>query len=722
MTLPTSAQTPIYHSSAYTVWPDHVDEGSYSAHAVSDTEIVSNYPAHDHAAGGESRWKLDEDISAYPQLRSDYPLIDALYNLSLSDLKKDQRPDGAFNAGATWGGVWTRDVSYSTVLSLAAIAPEGAKASLMQKVRRDRIIQDTGTGGSWPVSTDRMTWSLAAWEIYLVTGDQDWLKTSYAIIRNSILDDERVSIDARSGLVHGESSFLDWREQTYPGWMQPADICNSEALGTNAIFYRTYRILGLMARALGKPDPGWTAKADRMQQSINQSFWLADRGYFGQYRYGRIWKTLSPRSDALGQALLILFDLPDASRQDQMLRSQPLMPYGIPTVYPASRDIPPYHNRAIWPFVQAFWNLAAAKRGDQAEVLYGLASIYRESALFLTNKENFVAQSGSPIGTAINSDRQLWSVTGNLAMVYRVLFGMHFEEDGLHLNPFIPESLKGKREITNFHYRDATLRIVVNGFGGHVRSTSIDGRSGLPFIPSNLAGDHSIVIEMDGQHSAATRMNLVKEEYAPQTPVVTLAEDRTLRWAAVDGASGYRLYVQGLPGSTLSGTSYRLPNGGRAEQYQVAARDVSGHASFLSEPLKPGTDAIKFPAVDGDTGTESYADLAQTGTSGLSISGNIPVAGRYSLSVLYANGSGDVKFDNKCAVRTLFVDGREIGSIVMPQRGLNDWNNWGESTNEIVELSAGAHRFELRFMPQDINMNGDVNSARVASITLVPLK
>ena len=30
-----------------------------------------------------------------------------------------------------------------------------------------RIVQDTGSGGAWPVSTDRMVWLLAAWEVYI---------------------------------------------------------------------------------------------------------------------------------------------------------------------------------------------------------------------------------------------------------------------------------------------------------------------------------------------------------------------------------------------------------------------------------------------------------------------------------------------------------------------------------------------------------------------------
>ena len=131
-------------------------------------------------------WTLQEDISAYPSFQSDQLLIDALHTKSLEEMLQNLRPDGAFMAGEKWGGVWTRDISYSIVLSLAMLHPEASKTSLMAKVKNDRIIQDTGTGGSWPVSTDRMTWALAAWEVYLATGDEDWLRQAFTIIRKSL--------------------------------------------------------------------------------------------------------------------------------------------------------------------------------------------------------------------------------------------------------------------------------------------------------------------------------------------------------------------------------------------------------------------------------------------------------------------------------------------------------------------------------------------------------
>jgi uncharacterized protein YyaL (SSP411 family) len=106
----------------------------------------------------------------------------------------------------------------------------------MTKVSNNRIIQDTGTGGAWPVSSDRVVWALAAWEIYKYTGDKEWLMKAFEIVRNSLDDDSKTIPDPSTGLIRGESSFLDWRKQTYPLWMEPADIFGSLNLGTNIAY------------------------------------------------------------------------------------------------------------------------------------------------------------------------------------------------------------------------------------------------------------------------------------------------------------------------------------------------------------------------------------------------------------------------------------------------------------------------------------------------------
>jgi len=88
------------------------------------------------------------------------------------------------------------------------------------------------------------------------------------------------------------------------------------------------------------------------------------------------------------------------------------------------------------------------------------------------------------------------------------------------------------------------------------------------------------------------------------------------------------------------------------------------------------------------------------------------------VSFRYANGSGPINTDNKCAVRTLFIDGKQVAAVVMPQRGKDDWSNWGYSSGSIVSLSKGRHTFELRFEPQNENMSPAVNRVILDSMRL----
>ncbi|MCA1556515.1 MAG: hypothetical protein LC747_07470, partial [Acidobacteria bacterium] len=273
---------------------------------------------------GRAVWRRRLDLSRFPQLTSSQRLVDALYRLSLEELVELTRDDGAIMGGAKWPGIWTRDVSWGAILAFSLIAPDNVRRSLMVKVDEDgRIIQDTGTGGSWPVSTDRMAWALAAWEVYCVTGERSWLRTAYDIIRRSAEADLLTAYDPETGLFRGESSFLDWREQSYPRWMDPKDIFQSQALGTNAIHYATYRILAEMARSLGEPSERYDTVADSVRQGMNKYLWQATHGYYGQYRYGRNYMSLSRRAEGLGEALSIIYGVTTTEQRDRLARSPP---------------------------------------------------------------------------------------------------------------------------------------------------------------------------------------------------------------------------------------------------------------------------------------------------------------------------------------------------------------------------------------------------------------
>lgn len=699
---------------------DHIFEVKLVLNSQKDKQVTN------------ATWKLLNDISSFPQYSGPYPLLNAIYNLSLDEMVRAVEKDSTLRTGKEWAGVWTRDVSYSIILSMAVLQPKVAQYSLLRKVKNGVVIQDTGTGGAYPVSTDRMIWAVAAWEIYKVTGERKWLQTIYPIIKKSLEDDLKNAFDPVTGLVKGESSFLDWREQTYPTWMEPADIYESECLGTNAVHYQAHNVLALMAVEMKDEATADSHRkiAAKIKNGINSFLWLPDKSYYAQFLYGRIYKTVSPRAEALGEALTVLFDIADPARQKMIVAGTPVNDFGIPCIYPQIPGIPPYHNNGIWPFVQSYWSMACAKAGNETALVQSLAAIYRPTSLFLTNKENFVAENGDFVGTQINSDNMLWSLSGNISMVYKVLFGMEYTTDGLAFHPFVPEVLKGKHVIRNYRFRNAILDLEINGFGNKVASVLLDGQPLAGNLPYSVSGKHAIVVTLSNEKATGS-VNNAPFLVAPETPVVS-RDGQTLSWKAVPGVSQYLVFRNGKAIKTIEATQFQLPKDEFAE-YQVLAMDKTGTRSFASEPVIPASHpsiiSLQLESITnksdkpykGFTG-DGFVMINTTQNTGMEFTINVPWAGSYAIDFRYANGNGPVNTENKCAIRSLFVNDEFVEVVVFPQRGTNEWSEWGYSNSVLTKLKSGVNKFSLRYEPFNENMNGTVNEAAIDLMRVVSLK
>ncbi|HET7732210.1 MAG TPA: amylo-alpha-1,6-glucosidase [Paludibacter sp.] len=680
-------------------------------------------------------WKQTKDISAFPRYQSPATLESAIYNMSVEEMEKAIEKDSTLRTGIDWPGVWTRDVSYSIILSMAHMQPKVSQNSLMRKVNANgRIIQDTGTGGAWPASTDRMIWAVAAWEIYKVTGDNAWLRKVYPIIKNSIEDDILVDHDPATGLVKGESSFLDWREQTYPRWMTPVDIYSSKNLGTNALHYRALTVASRMAALMNeKPvSEKFSTEAAKIKDGINKYLWIPEKNYYGQYLYGRNNEILSPRSEALGEALCVVFDVADPARQKLLVQNTPVVDYGIPCIYPQIGDIAPYHNNAVWPFVQTYWMWAGAKAGNEKSVLHSIAAIYRAAALFLTNKENFVADNGDWAGTQINSSNMLWSLSGNISLVHKVLFGIRFNENSMSFEPFIPKAMASTRNLNGFKYRKALLDIEMKGFGNRIASFLLDGkRLKSPVIPATLTGKHSLKILLANNEFENQPIHLVKNQFTPLTPV-TDYKNGQLSWASIEGATAYRILKNGQKLKETTATFYEIPTSGTGE-FQVMAIDKNGLASFASEPVSiyPTGNVLIFETekqlvpsalpYQGYSGN-GFVEISRTINRTVSLDIDVPADGLYAIDWRYSNGNGPINTENKCAIRTLFVDDKRQGAQVFPQRGSDEWSNWGFSNAVKVQLKPGKHSLKLEFMPENENMNITINQAMLDYVRLVKIR
>ena len=727
----------IVKTDAYVWRGDSIIQGEYIAHAPSSTEIVSSYYAQPHYfMPVEHVWKLKNDISMYPRLTTSNTLHAAVFNMGLDEMVNAVEPDTTLRTGKEWAGVWTRDVSYSIILSMAYMQPEASKISLMKKVNANgRIIQDTGSGGAWPVSSDRMIWAVAAYEVYKVTGDKEWLKFIYPVIRDSFEDDFKVVYNAESGLVRGETSFIDWREQSYPKWMQTADIYNSEAMNTSVVHAEGLRILSKIADELGKKKEAkrYAEAAKSLTDAINRVFWMDDKGYYAMYTYGRENMILNPRAETLGESLAILFNVASPERAKIISQSNPTTPYGVAIFYPQISDMPSYHNNALWPFVASYWTLACAKAGNEQATLQGFGSVFRPAALFATNKENFNLDNGD-IATELNSSNMLWSLSGNIALTCRILFGINYEDNGLSFSPFVPKVMADNRTLSNFTYRDAKLNITVKGHGQHIKSFMLNGKECKPFIPADIKGVNEIVIEMDCEEIPAQAVNNQPNLKAPLTPIAWI-EDGRLCWNPIEYIGHYEVILNGKRVAKTRQTSYALTEQG---EWQVIGVSEAGVESFASEPR---SNADRFVVeMPGEKTSMKSAEISYQpltpiagyngngfvetdhSTAAISVTIDVPADGEYAFSLRYANGNGPVNTENKCAIRTLTVDGNKIGTVVMPHRGVANWDDWG-MTNEVkTELKAGKHTLCIEYRPENENMNLSTNHAIIDCVKLVRVK
>ena len=727
----------IVKTDAYVWRGDSIIQGEYVAHAPSSTEIVSSYYAQPHYfMPVEHVWKLKNDISMYPRLTTSNTLHAAVFNMGLDEMVNAVEPDTTLRTGKEWAGVWTRDVSYSIILSMAYMQPEASKISLMKKVNANgRIIQDTGSGGAWPVSSDRMIWAVAAYEVYKVTGDKEWLKFIYPVIRDSFEDDFKVVYNAESGLVRGETSFIDWREQSYPKWMQTADIYNSEAMNTSVVHAEGLRILSKIADELGKKKEAkrYAEAAKSLTDAINRVFWMDDKGYYAMYTYGRENMILNPRAETLGESLAILFNVASPERAKIISQSNPTTPYGVAIFYPQISDMPSYHNNALWPFVASYWTLACAKAGNEQATLQGFGSVFRPAALFATNKENFNLDNGD-IATELNSSNMLWSLSGNIALTCRILFGINYEDNGLSFSPFVPKVMADNRTLSNFTYRDAKLNITVKGHGQHIKSFMLNGKECKPFIPADIKGVNEIVIEMDCEEIPAQAVNNQPNLKAPLTPIAWI-EDGRLCWNPIEYIGHYEVILNGKRVAKTRQTSYALTEQG---EWQVIGVSEAGVESFASEPR---SNADRFVVeMPGEKTSMKSAEISYQpltpiagyngngfvetdhSTAAISVTVDVPADGEYAFSLRYANGNGPVNTENKCAIRTLTVDGNKIGTVVMPHRGVANWDDWG-MTNEVkTELKAGKHTLCIEYRPENENMNLSTNHAIIDCVKLVSVK
>ncbi len=659
-------------------------------------------------------------------------LFNGLYAMAQDDLKRDSVSairDGAFDHGAPiachcfetglkWPYVWTRDLAYSVDLGLWRFDAARARNGLQFKLSGVRmptapqglyVMQDTGSGGSWPISTDRVVWFLGARHLLDDAAFADQVRTA---LRDTLAQDRRYAFDANFGLYRGETSFMDWREQSYPAWT--ADdvgfIAQSFALSTNVLHYQALKLAETLAEKRHETTAAndFREQSDALKHSINQHFWRADRGMYMSYVGGD--GTPVDTYDLLGIALAVSSGVADGARARKTLANYPAWPAGSPVMWPERSDQPIYHNRAIWPFVSAYALRAARAVNDPTRIAHEIESVIRGAALYGSNMENYElltqgqhVDDGKLSGPVVNSPRQLWSVAAYLEVVTEGVFGL--EEDG-QVQPKLPASLVpmlfGTRGAITLNLPDRQITLQL--------PRQRDGNL-LVADHASTRGKHTTVM-LKAIRVDATPALIQAPMYSPIAPAAPTLAPAGDQWT-VKGNGKLQLYVNGRRASVIDGNG-TLPRTAGFACVRATRLDAHGLESLPS----PATCVGQVERVSGDWPRRWIA----------------PARGKYRVSVDYRNANGPISTGVTAAVKWLAIrcDGSDTQRVllVMPhsvgtQRSTHARFNVIGSTPCTFALEDGFNMSYLQHFAHYTGgaggIDGALNKADIGDLLIAPL-
>ena len=749
----------------------------------------------------ELRDALDQGVvvneQAGPRVLSGDVAFDALFALTMKELDQlavSEIKDGNYNynnpikaevfeTGAKWHYVWTRDLAYAADLSLALMNPTRVQNGLNFKLSAfretteqqydgEQIVQDTGTGGSWPISTDRTTWALGAERLLSALDGEEYsqfAERAYKAISNTLEADRLAAFDTKSGLYTGEQSFLDWREQTYSTWT-PDDvntIGSSKALSTNVVHYRALKLAAKLAEQYDSTNAvKYSEWAEQLKSDINAQFWNAERGMYVSYLFDNGKDIAVDKYDMLGEALAIISGIATDTQAKQIMSNYPHSEFGVPVYFPQQPDVPVYHNRAIWPFVTAYSLRAAHQTQNVAAANNAIQSLVRGTATNLSNMENLEWLSGKSFiihsdhgedpsldGPVINSQRQLWSVGGYLNMVVETIFGIHTETGQLEIKPFITSWVRNNLlaqsdEITleNFAFKGKTYSVTVE-----LPEVSEDETGYYPVENVTLDQEGNYRVTLGGLVSVESEVKLVSgvapyasedsRVYSPQEPtLVATSADNSVN-IAVESKYNVNLYRNGdLIQSNVAAQTYTdVPEGFAC--YIAESINEQGFRSNPSQPVCIGEE-IRIKLEGNYQPLKEDVSVVTVNKDSGAVNGlesfSVPSSGTYQFDAWYNNNLGQLNTGITNAVKLLEVtdeSGTVVGQGYLQMGHIGESQGMRYSTAIEVKLEQGTtyhltlkDHFNMSYLKSNETyiyaggIEGELNEAQIADIRITPLK
>ncbi len=651
--------TAIVSNERFTLTGDSLIMSDTVIYSPDGATIMSNIPSAD---GKNKSIELSSKDNSIAVMRSEHTLVDALSLLSAQIIS-------SHNANLQFAS--SNDMYDAIGLALSYTNPTLSMQLLRGKVENGRVVGDNTD--FYPAHNDRLAWVTAAWRVYLVTGDREWLRWAYNVADATLRHDQDIAFDDNTSMAHGSSSDYTLLTSELPAWMGNNEVYACYTLNNNIIAAGALRDMASMADELGIDGSDLELQATHCIDAINSTMWNENRGRYTAMIYGEPFNQQAPCTDNHAQALAVMWGLADDDdRASTLIEKTAVTHCGVNTFYPArAYNADPALNEQGWGVLQGLWNMAAAHVDNDNALRRGLAALWRAQLLYSTR-----------LASSTSTQLDVAMAMSNVAMTHRLLAGMTFEPQGIEFAPVVPSCLPGDKQLMGVSYRGATLDITIKGTGHEVDFILLDDKriDGTFIEASLLTGRHSIVITMSQGHMGAQGATIVSQRtIRPDEPMIMWNGDSASIFNYTPSMV-YKLVVDGSRFYSIDDSTFMLPKIDKFAQVAVVASNSRCY-SYTSRPLTMGGKSYVYAAIADEA---SHSD-------NINVNVNVSQAGTYMLNVNYISPATSID------VRTVSANTHRMGIVVMS--GLGTDSVASQSNIIPVDLLKGANTITVTAHP-----------------------
>jgi len=436
----------------------------------------------------------------YIFFESDSLELNKAYRIAVGDLVGNIMPykDGLLEeeapcllAGIYYNTPWTRDTAINVWNALAILSPEVSKNTLLSVCCKKEGKEYIGIGYNqyW----DCIVWVIGAYQYCKVNCDDEFLRRVFQITLNTLDKYEKEEFDDEKNLFRGpavygdgtaaypdkygivknySSCVLDWGE-TYPekktenGYGIPMF-----SLSTNCVYSIVYDICVEMAEKLGENKKPFKEKAKKLKEAINKEFWNEQKQTYDYLAHE------CDHQEGLGLAFALLGNIADKDRARKVIENAIISSHGITCVWPSFERYLKLgnfgrHSGTVWPFIQGFWGQALLKYGYQKEFDKNLYLMAEKACRDGHFAEIYHGETGEIYGGLQENpekgcitmwesmQRQSWSASAFLSLIYYGILGVNYTEGKLTFKPYLPEGCNWIK-ISGFPFGDGEICLKID--------------------------------------------------------------------------------------------------------------------------------------------------------------------------------------------------------------------------------------------------------------------